>query len=167
MNDHGNVNTSEQDPQAEEARVKKRALRILERRAHSTKELYDKLIEKGESPEHAAAAVAWLLEIRYLDDAQYANDIVRHYHAKGYGKRKVEQELWRRGITKELWAEAIEAEMPEINEDALDRFIQMKLRGEKPDQKAEKRVADALARRGHGWDEIRSALRRYAEQIEE
>ena len=150
----------EQSPQ--EA-LRRRALGMLDRRVLSRRELIDKLVEKGEVKTEAEEAVDWLVEMGLLRDEHYAELIVRHYAGKGYGRKRIEQELWRRGIEKELWDTALQ-EMPEEN-DALDRFIESKLRGESPDPKEEKRVADALSRRGYSWDEIKEGLRRYKESL--
>ena len=147
----------------EETRRKARGM--IDRRAYSKREVYQKLLEKDEKPEAAAEAVDWLEELGLLDDAEYAAMVVRHYGAKGYGARRVTQELHRRGVDKELWDRAL-LEMPD-QEDELSRFIRSKLGGGLPDRKERKRVSDALARRGYGWDEINSALRRYEEQVEE
>jgi len=131
----------------------------------SRRELIDKLLQKGESEEAAELAADWLVEMRFLDDADYAEQIVRHYAAKGYGKKRLEQEFWRRGIAKELWETAL-LEMPDGDE-SLDRFIHTKLRGLDPDAKEKKHVADALARRGYSWDEIDAGLRRYKDSLGE
>jgi len=55
--------------------------------------------------------------------------------------------------------------MPADTDDVIDQFIQSKLRGEIPDRKEEKRVTDALMRRGYGWDEIGAAMRRYKDGV--
>ena len=149
----------------EQDALRERALAMLGRRAMSRRELIDKLIQKGESAEAAEETAQWLEKTGLLNDADYAELIVRHYAEKGYGRRRVEQELWRRGVDKELWVTAL-AEMPE-GDDALDRFIQSKLRGSVPDRAEEKRVADALCRRGYHWDQISAGLRRYQESLEE
>ncbi|NCC69005.1 MAG: regulatory protein RecX, partial [Clostridia bacterium] len=60
---------------------KERALRIIGARPMSQKELFDRLLEKGETPDNAEECVEWLLKLHYLDDAQYAGMIVRHYAA--------------------------------------------------------------------------------------
>ena len=70
---------------SERSRCRQRALRIIGARAMSVKELTDRLKEKGESPENAEDAAAWLQEMHLLDDAQYAAMCVRLYAAKGYG----------------------------------------------------------------------------------
>ena len=92
--------------------AKNRALRILERRDVSRKELVRKLTEKGESSEDAELVADWLCGLNVIDDARYAAMIVRHYSAKGYGKSRVQQELYRHGIEKELWEEALEQYAP-------------------------------------------------------
>ena len=149
--------------QSPQEALRKRALKLLDYRAMSRRELIDKLVQKGEDAEAVEEAVDWLVEMGLLHDAHYAEMVVRHYAAKGYGQKRIEQELWRRGIEKDLWHIALE-ELPN-GDDAVDRFIQSKLRGEMPDQREEKRVADALARRGYNWDEINAGLRRYKETL--
>ena len=146
------------------ALTKNRALEMLSRRAMSAKELSDKLIRKGETEENAAAAVRWLLDNRLLDDESYAAAIVRHYAAKGYGEGRIRQELYRRGIGRELWDAAL-GEKPEET-DALDRYIASHLRDAK-DREQLRKVSAALYRRGYGWEEIRAALRRCSVETEE
>ena len=97
---------------SERSRCRQRALRIIGARAMSVKELTDRLKEKGESPENAEDAAAWLQEMHLLDDAQYAAMCVRHYAAKGYGAGRIRSELYRRGIPRELWDDAL-ALLPE------------------------------------------------------
>ena len=146
------------------ALTKKRALELLGRRAMSAKELFDKLVCKGEAEANAAAAVRWLLDNRLLDDESYAAAIVRHYAAKGYGEGRIRQELYRRGIERGLWDAAL-GEKPEET-DALDRYIASHLR-DPQDREQVRKVGAALYRRGYGWEEIRSALRRYSVDTEE
>lgn len=152
-------------PEEEQQRLRRRAMKMLERRALSRRELTDKLVQKGEGRDAAEETVLWLEEMGLINDGAYAELVVRHYGAKGYGPLRIQQELYRRGIEKDLWEAAFE-EMPE-DRGAMDRFIQSKLRGEIPDRKEEKRVADALHRRGYDWDEIGEGLRRYREALDE
>jgi len=148
-----------------EQALRSRALRFLDKRAMSRRELVDKLVQKGEDRDQAEQAADWLVQMGQINEEEYAGAIVRHYGAKGYGRKRIEQELWRRGVEKELWNQAF-SEMPEDTDETIDRFIESKLRGEIPDRKEEKRVTDALMRRGYGWDEIRSAMRRYVDGLE-
>ena len=87
--------------------TKQRALRILERRDVSRKELITKLTDKGVSLEEAAAAADWLEALGVIDDARYAGIVVRHYMSKGYGKARIQNELYRHGLARDLWEEAL------------------------------------------------------------
>jgi regulatory protein len=139
---------------------RERALRLLGARAYSCNELYRKLTDKGETQESAAAAIAWLLERRFLDDEQYAQAIVRRCAAKGYGAARAKNELYRKGIDRELLDAALE-ELPD-SEDTVYRLLCSKLKSDEPDRAEIKRATDALFRRGYSWDEIRTALERRA-----
>ena len=145
--------------------AKEKALAMLERRDYSRAELLQKLTEKGVEEAEAAETVERLAELGFVDDARYAPIIVRHYAAKGYGARRVRQELQRRGIPKDLWDEAME-QMPQ-QDDTVDRLLRSRLKSEAPDRAELKKAQDFLLRKGYGWDEIRSALERYNSEIEE
>ena len=150
---------------SERSHCRQRALRIIGARAMSVKELTDRLKEKGESPENAEDAAAWLQEMHLLDDAQYAAMCVRHYAAKGYGAGRIRSELYRRGIPRELWDDALQ-ELPE--QDAqIDTLLRRRLRSDTPDRDELRRASDYLYRRGFGRDEIRAAIARYQDNYEE
>lgn len=146
----------------EYCRCRERALRIIGARAMSGKELFDRLVQKGETQDNAEACVSWLYEVHYLDDARYAEGIVAHYGGKGYGVQRVKNELYRRGVPKELWDEALAG--LEGTEDKAYAFLCRKLGDEIPDRAGLKRATDALCRRGFGWDEIRAAVGRFLEE---
>ncbi len=146
--------------------ARRRAANILSARPLSRKELEKRLIEKGETPAHAAAACDDLERLGYLNDAQYAKTLAQYYVNRGYGPRKVRDELYRRGVPREFWDGALED--LEENDDALDRFVASRLsRVENPDRKDIKRVSDALMRRGYSWSDISAALRRYTDHMDD
>ena len=60
--------------------------------------------------------------------------------------------------------EAVE-QMPE-SDDRLDRFLTARLK-DPEDREQIRKVSAALFRRGYSWEEIRSALRRHTDNIEE
>ena len=91
--------------------------------------------------------------------------LVRHYAGKGYGKARIREEMRRRGVDRELWDAALE-ELPDQSE-TLDRLIQKKCRGDLSDRREVKRVSDSLLRRGFSWSEVKEALRRYTELLED
>ncbi len=138
---------------------KERALRIIGARPFSKKELFDRLVEKGELPDNAEECIEWLTGLHYLDDAQYASMIVRHYAVKGYGIQKIKSELYRHGVPKALWDEAIE-DMPETDDKAYE-LLRRKLKSDEPDRAELKKATDMLFRRGFTWDEIKAAVNRF------
>ena len=161
-------------------RMKQKALNALTARPLSRKELTRKLTarprpdrngEKGELPpqpdlEPQAEAVAdWLEGLGLLNDLEYAKNLVRHYERKGYGPRKIRDELYRRGVPREYWDEALEER--EGSEEAIDAFLRARLKGALPEGKELKRVTDALARRGFSWPDIAAGLRRYGAEVED
>ena len=151
---------------ARRSETKLRAAHMASSRMLSKKELTDRLRRKGAEPDEAAEAAERMEELGAVNDSAYAGVVVRHYAAMGYGRGRVEQELYRRGIPKELWEEAL-AELPD-SADAIDAFLRGKLKGRKPDRAELKRLSDALLRRGYSWNEIRPALNRLGEtEIEE
>ena len=101
-------------------------------------------------------------ELGYLNELEYAGRVVRHYVSKGFGERKIRDELYRRGVPRELWEKAL-AQI-EDNSESLDAFLEKKLRGSH-DPRDVKKASDALVRRGFSWSEISDALRRYGMEV--
>ena len=149
--------------QRSESRVK--AAQLASGRMMSRKELTDKLSRKGIDPDTAEETAGWLESLGAVDDAAYAGVIARHYAASGYGPGRVRQELQKRGVSRELWDDAL-SQLPD-SADAIDRFLQKKLSGRTPDRAMLKKLSDALLRRGFSWSDIRPALNRLGEEIDE
>lgn len=143
-----------------------RAAAMIGAHALSKKELCRRLTQKGESAENAAEAADWLEEIGALNELGYAKTVVRHYAAMGYGPAKMRDELYRRGVPRALWDEAVEAESGDAVA-AIDRYIAGRLRGREADDKTLKRISDGLRRRGFSWSDIRAALGRFGERWNE
>jgi len=145
--------------------TKKRALKILGHRSFSEAEMLKRLVSKGEVQEDAEEAVRWLVELGYINDADYASLIVNHYCAKGYGLARIKDELFTRGIPRDLWDD----KLAELDDDGLldtaVEFLQKKLRGsqEKDDLR---RASDALVRRGYSYSDAKSAINRYIENYD-
>ena len=146
------------------ASAKNRAVRIVSASGVSKKELERRLTQKGETVHDAKAAVEWLSELELLDDAKTAEQLVRSAVHKGYGKIRIKQILYEKRIPEEFWEDAL-AQVPDMD-DAVDKFLNQRLKGRQPDQKELKRTIDALLRRGHSWSDIRSGLRRYSDSLD-
>ena len=173
---------------AGQSKLNERAADLLSARSMSRRELLDKLTapprrrrKPGEKPEpdsdpdvlaaeresllrQAELTADRMEQLGLLDDRAYAEAIVRHYGAKGFGARKLRDELYRRGVPRELWDEALE--QAEQDGSAIDHLAERKLRGEPPTRENLKKVSDYLARRGYGWEEISSALARLGQADE-
>lgn len=145
--------------------LKEKTINLLARKQMSRRELERKLGEWEASEEECAAICDRMEELGFLDDGEYAARLVRHYSAKGYGERKLRDELYRRGIPREFWEEALA--QAEDSAQAIDAFVEKKLAGKTVDQKELKKVSDALARRGYSWSDISNALGRYGARMEE
>ena len=142
---------------------KARALRAVNARPMSRRELITRLTEKGETPENAEYCADWLCEMGLINDRLYAETVVRHYSSKGYGTNRVRQELNRHGVPRELWDDAL-LQMPG-QDDHIMRFLSSRL-SDPTDRAQVKKVSDALLRRGYTWDEIKHALHTYNSQEE-
>lgn len=138
--------------------AKARALKILERRDVSRKMLFDKLTEKGVADADAEEVADWLCGLGVVNDERFAGLVVRHYAAKGYGERRIREELYRRGIDRELRDAALE-ELTGSDE-RLDRLLGAKLRGDASPENLQ-RTQNYLLRRGYSWEDIREATERY------
>ena len=143
---------------------KARALRMLGNHSLSAREIEKRLVNKGESHETAGQTVEWLKEIGMVNDAEYAASIVGYYSAKAYGKARIRDELFKRGIDRELWDEAMNG--VEETEDAVCELLMKKLRGSREKDEL-RRAADFMHRRGFSYEEARAAINRYLENTEE
>ena len=86
--------------------LRQKALNLLTSKPMSRRELEQKLRSWEAGEEEAAAIADRMKELGFLNDAAYAAQVVRYYSAKGYGERKLRDELYRRGIPRELWDES-------------------------------------------------------------
>ena len=150
---------------AQRQQRKEKALELLARKPQSRRELEKKLTQWGAEEDEVQTVCDRMEQLGYLNDAEYAARVVRHYSAKGFGPGKLRDELYRRGVPRDLWQEAMDqAENPA---QSIDAFVAKKLAGKTADRQTLKKVSDALARRGYHWPDINDALRRYGAETEE
>ena len=74
------------------------ALRILTRRDHSKYELVQKLKRRGFSRENIEDAVASCERFDYINDDRTATVYIRQLKRKGYGKKRIQLELNKKGL---------------------------------------------------------------------
>ena len=143
-----------------EEKARSIALEILGRRNMSAREMQKRLAQKGLSAPVAEETVEWLTQSGLIDDREYAAQVVRHYSGKGYGPHRIKDELYKRGVERELWDEALE-QLEGMEAVALE-FLIKKLRGS-DDKDDLRRAVQAMYRRGFDRDEVDTAVRRYKE----
>ena len=132
-----------------------RAVRIVSASNVSKRDLQDRLVRKGETPNQAREAVEWMEDLHLVDDRNTAEQVVHCCISKGYGLARAKQALFEKRIPKEYWEEAL-AEYPDQMEYIL-RFLRKSLDAE-PDDRQVKKAVDALLRRGHSYGRIREGL---------
>lgn len=149
---------------AEKRRAYNCAVGYLSRRDHSAKELLLKLRQKGYG-ESAEYAVERLRSEGYVDDERFARMYVRELISiKKYGKRRIEQELYRKGVDREIISLVLEE--AHFDESDLCALINRKYLRYLSDEKGIKKTVASLMRMGYSFGEIRSALGRIAEDEE-
>ena len=135
--------------------AKMRAVRIVSATNVSKRDLEERLVRKGEDPEQAREAVAWMEDLHLVDDRNTAEAVVHSCIAKGYGLQRAKQALYEKRIPKQYWEEALE-DYPD-QEERIASFLKSRL-DEDSDQKQIKKAIDALIRRGHSYGVIRRVL---------
>ena len=144
--------------------AKMRAVRIVSASSVSARDLEQRLVHKGENPDQAKAAVAWMEDMKLVDDRETAHQIVSRCAAKGYGLARAKQALYEKQIPKEYWEDAL-SDYPDQT-DYIMKFLRSKLT-DLSDPKQKKRALDALLRRGHSYGAVRRCLQRLGESCEE
>lgn len=141
------------------------ALTALARRAHSRAELEAKLARRGHAPEDVEAALARVAEAGYLDDAQFAQALVRRRHS-GRGAGAIAAELRAKGISREVASAALAGLEPE-DQAASALGLARRSLGPGSSRADVQRVAGRLLRRGYSsevaWAACRTATEGGAE----
>ena len=135
--------------------AKMRAVRIVSTASVSRRDLEARLVRKGEDPQQAKEAVAWMEDMHLVDDRATAEQVVSACISKGYGLSRAKQALYEKRIPKEYWDEAL-ADYPDQSE-KITAFLKNRLDADS-DEKQIRRAVDALIRRGHSYGAVRRAL---------
>jgi regulatory protein len=142
------------------------ALNLLAARPYSTQTLRRKLIQKEYEAADADEAIRRLVDNGLLNDAKYAEQYARSkILMTGASKRRLQQELFRKGIKGELATTAIAnvIEQEEIDTGVLiERLGKKKLAqlGDLEPLVLRRRLFAFLARRGYDLDEIKTVVKR-------
>ena len=150
-------------------KLRDQALRYLSRRAHSCRELKDKLLHKGYDAQQIEQLIAEFKKRGYLNDEEYARAFADdEINLKHTGPLRIKEKLLKRGVHGEI----IEALISEVYH--MDKQIEnCRLIAEKKfkngipadDQKAVKSLVSFLRSRGFTWEHISAIIPFITEEI--
>ena len=145
--------------------AKDKALRLLEFRSHSERELSDKLKRAG-AKEDIDEILEFCRNYGFLDDRKYAIAKAKDLkNLKKYGKRRIKSELYSKGIDAEYVEEAV-SYLDEDEEDMLLPLVEKRLKGD-----FEKKNIDKCIRyfmyRGYGFSDIKNCIDNIKEEYGE
>jgi regulatory protein len=126
------------------------------------KRLMGRRVEQGEAGESKVAAViARLADQHYLDDRAFASTYTRlRQENQSFGKRRVQQELTRKGVPGELVASTLDTAYAQVSEEDLVRRYVARKRIKKPqDEKETARLVRRLVGAGFSFAIISTLLK--------
>ena len=136
---------------------------LLALRDHSEKELLQKLRQKGFA-DGAEEAMEKLKSYGYLDDSRFALRFAQELQrVKHYGKKRIEQELYRKGVSRAVVGDTLE--QLDFDEDALPALIERRYLRQLDTEKGVQKTVAALQRMGYSFGEIRDALQKVQEDV--
>ena len=144
-------------------RAKNTAYRYLTIRPRSRKELADKLQDKAFSGPVVAAVLELVTRLGYLDDGKFAAQwAASRIRSRGFGRRRLEQELRIKGIGRDIIKETLNTLFEESSEsDVARKEAEKKLRTltRFDPEVRRRRLAGFLERKGFSSEIIRTILR--------
>lgn len=151
------------DPLRSRERTMNRAVKLLAAKPRSIGELRTRLLEKHwTNDEIVDSVIEKLKEYKYLDDDQFAGDLaLSKLRQKPQGKRKLQQSLSRKQISRETMDRAIESAFEKMPEsELLDQAIakRVRLKGVPETREDKKRFFDHLLRQGFDLGLVRDQL---------
>lgn len=145
-------------------RAYQRALYLLDGQDYSYSMLYRKLMQTYGDKELCTQVLQKLLDAGSIDDRRYAQHLTEFLITrKKYGVYRVRQELYRRGIPKDIaeealegWEDAQEENIGEVLAKKYGRYLTDPL-----DRKARDKVTAGMIRLGYSYKSIKNAIDDY------
>lgn len=143
-------------------RAKLRCMNLLQSRDYTRKQLEDKLVQGEYPPDCIAQAIAYVESYGYLDDLRYAKDYIT-YHIDSRSRGRMELDLMRKGIGRDLIRQAFE-ELDDLGVEQDEAAMIRELLNKKnycaqtASSKEQQRMYGFLYRRGFHADAIAREL---------
>jgi regulatory protein len=158
--------------ESEKNKVMEKALSLLSIRAHSRKELQEKLMKKDFSYRDVDYALAECERLNLINDVQFAQVYSAELRGRGYGAFRVRNALYKKGIPRDI----IDSTMAELAEDKendekiLGREVMRNklrlLRRERDFQKKRQKIYRFMVSRGFPSAIIQELLDDLSEEID-
>ena len=146
--------------QKAENEAKSAALRFLSFRRRTEKEIRDKLRKKGFDDKSIRRTIEKLKRYDLVNDSEFATAWVKERLAyKPRGKKLLAQELWKKGIKKDIIDQVTEELCRDEQKSAAELVEKVKGRYKNLEPKvARRRMYGLLMRRGFSYDTAKNAL---------
>ena len=144
------------------ARARNTAYRLLTYRPRSLAELKQELADKGFDEAIIEAVVRYLERLGYINDRQFAEQwAAGRVRLRGFGRRRIEQELRYKGIGRDTIAEALDGVFgPETELETARAAAEKKLNTMKSSdgETRRRRLSWFLQRKGFSFEIIRKVI---------
>ncbi|MEO7368125.1 MAG: regulatory protein RecX [Gemmatimonadaceae bacterium] len=140
------------------------SLNLLSARAYTARNLRRKLVQKAFDPADIETTMGRLIASRLIDDARFASEYARQkLTIGGTSSRRVEQELQKRGISREIARDAVGSVIDEESIDtsaSADRAAKKKFKSLAglDVETQRRRLFGFLSRRGFDIDDVKRAV---------
>jgi regulatory protein len=137
-----------------------RALKYLSIRQRSIKEINDYLEKKQYPKDDINEAIKKLIELKFLNDDDFARTFTENRQRKGKSKKLISYELGMKGISKNTTNDVLEYAKNDYKTalEYLSKRLKQFDRYE-PEEK-QKKIISRLRSRGYNWDTISKVLKK-------
>ena len=151
---------------SEKRRATERGLYLLDYRDYSYRELFKKLSENYDE-DTCFYVVDKLTGMGLINDRRYAENLARKYiEVKKFGPYRASSEMYRKGLSRELVAEALSKYEDDTTE-ILYELVIKKYSRYLDDPDGIRKTKNALVRQGYSFDDINKVMKIIAESDDE
>ncbi len=150
-------------------RAKNSAYRYLTYRPRSRAEIESKLLDRGFTDDVVRQVISDLIRLDYVNDREFARQWTRsRVRLRGFGRRRIEQELRSKGIDKEIIRQTVAELFSDDSEfETAMRMARKKLATMKAVDREtrRRRLAGFLERKGFSFEIISKVLRETVDDL--
>ncbi|WP_129595960.1 regulatory protein RecX [Anaerophilus nitritogenes] len=143
-------------------KAKNKSFQILKFSGRTQKEMEKKLKNHGYEDHIIDRVINFLIEYGWINDEEMAKYLVKNkLEGKKYGKNRIKQELYQKGVDHEFVENALKEEFNEEREYENARLLALRKRKSIKDedpQKIYEKIGRYLVYKGYGYDLIRKVL---------